>query len=123
MRSQVQFQVLPWGFSLEGEHSHGNHGIGSLVELRFKAPPGTSYSYITIHLIGTASQLQKSVTLRPQPGQQTTKSARDMWWRERERERERGREREREREKLPFPQATETTDSPAHRHTVQGITS
>jgi hypothetical protein len=23
------------------------------VELGFKAPPGTSYSYITIHLIGT----------------------------------------------------------------------
>jgi hypothetical protein len=27
--------------------------VGSLVEFRVKAPPGTSYSYITIHLIGT----------------------------------------------------------------------
>jgi hypothetical protein len=45
--------VLTWEFFLEGEDSHGDHGLGSLVELRFKAPPGTSYSYITIHLIGT----------------------------------------------------------------------
>jgi hypothetical protein len=52
MRSRVQFPVLPWGFFLEGEDYHGDHGLGSLVELRFKAPPGTSYSYITIHLIG-----------------------------------------------------------------------
>jgi hypothetical protein len=49
MRSRVRFPALPW----EGEDSHGDHGLGSLVELRFKAPPGTSYSYITIHLIGT----------------------------------------------------------------------
>jgi hypothetical protein len=53
MKSQVWFPVLPWGFFLEGEDSHGDHGLGSLVELRFKASPGTSYSYITIHLIGT----------------------------------------------------------------------
>jgi hypothetical protein len=26
------------------------------------------------------SQPQKSVTLRPQPGGETTKSIRDMWW-------------------------------------------
>jgi hypothetical protein len=52
MRSWVQFLVLPWGLFLEGEDSHGDHGLGSLVELRFKTPPGTSYSYITIHLIG-----------------------------------------------------------------------
>jgi hypothetical protein len=38
---------------LEGESSHDEYGLGSVVELRFKAPPGTSYSYITIHLIGT----------------------------------------------------------------------
>jgi hypothetical protein len=50
MMSRVRFPVLPWGFFLEGEDSHG---LGSLVELRFKAPPGTSYSYITIHLTGT----------------------------------------------------------------------
>jgi hypothetical protein len=54
MRSQVRFPILPRGFFLEGEDSHGDHGLGSLVELRFKAAPGTSYPYITIHLIGTA---------------------------------------------------------------------
>jgi hypothetical protein len=53
MRSRVRFSILLWGFFLEGEGSHGDHGLGSLVELRLKAPPGTSYSYITIHLIGT----------------------------------------------------------------------
>jgi hypothetical protein len=53
MRSRVRFLVLPWGFFLEGEDSHVDHGMGNLVELRFKALPGTSYSYVTIHLIGT----------------------------------------------------------------------
>jgi hypothetical protein len=86
MRSRGRFQVLPWGFFLEGEDPLGDHGLGSLVESRFKAPPGTSYSYIITHLIGTsncaswASQPQKSFTLRPQPGGDTTKSIRDMWW-------------------------------------------
>jgi hypothetical protein len=45
--------MVQWGFFIEGEVSHGDHGLGSLVELRFKAPPGTSYSYITIHRIGS----------------------------------------------------------------------
>jgi hypothetical protein len=53
MRSRVRFPVLPWEFFLEGEDSYGENGLGSLVELRFKASPGTSYLYITIHLIGT----------------------------------------------------------------------
>jgi hypothetical protein len=53
IRSRVRFPVLLWGVFIEGEDSHGDHGLGSLVELRFKAPPVTSYSYITIHLIGT----------------------------------------------------------------------
>jgi hypothetical protein len=53
MRSRVQSLALPWGFFLEEEDSHGDHGLGSFVEFRFKAHPGTSYSYITIHLIGT----------------------------------------------------------------------
>jgi hypothetical protein len=52
-RSRARFPALPWGFFHEGEYSHGDHGLGSLVELMFKAPPGTSYSYITIHLIRT----------------------------------------------------------------------
>jgi hypothetical protein len=53
MRSRVRFPFLPWEFFLEGEDPLGDHGLGSLVEFRIKAPPGTSYSYITIHLIGT----------------------------------------------------------------------
>jgi hypothetical protein len=40
MRSRVRFPVLPWKYLLEGEDSHGDHGLGSL-DLRFKAPPGT----------------------------------------------------------------------------------
>jgi hypothetical protein len=52
-RSRVRFPVLTWGFFLVGEDSHGYHGLGSLAKLRFKAPPSTSYSCITIHLIGT----------------------------------------------------------------------
>jgi hypothetical protein len=51
--SRVRFPVLQCGFFLEREDPHGDHGLGSLVELKFKAPPGTSYSYITIHLIRT----------------------------------------------------------------------
>jgi hypothetical protein len=53
MRYRVRFPVPLWGFFLEGEFPLGDHGLGSLVEFRFKAPPGTSYTYITIHLIGT----------------------------------------------------------------------
>jgi hypothetical protein len=53
MRSQVRFPGLPLGFFFEGEDPPGDHGLSSRVEFRFKAPPGTSYSYITIHLIGT----------------------------------------------------------------------
>jgi hypothetical protein len=36
MRSRVRLPVLPWGLFLEGEDSRGEHGLGSLVELRFK---------------------------------------------------------------------------------------
>jgi hypothetical protein len=53
MRSRVRFPVVPWGFILEGEDPRGDHGLGSLVEFGFKATVDTSYSYITIHLIGT----------------------------------------------------------------------
>jgi hypothetical protein len=51
MRSRVPFPTLPWGFFLEGVDSHGDHGLGGLVELTFKASRGTSC--ITIHLLGT----------------------------------------------------------------------
>ena len=41
------------GIFPEGEDSRGDHGLGSLVEIRFKGPPGTTSSYITTHIIGT----------------------------------------------------------------------
>jgi len=41
------------GIFLEGEDSRGDHGLGRLVEFRFKAPPGTTSSCITTHTIGT----------------------------------------------------------------------
>ena len=41
------------GIFPEGEDSHGDHGLGRLVEFRFKGPPDTTSSYITTHIIGT----------------------------------------------------------------------
>jgi len=41
------------GIFPEGENSRGDHGLGRLVEIRFKGPPGTTSSYITTHMIGT----------------------------------------------------------------------
>ena len=40
------------GIFSEREDSHGEHGLGRLVEFRFKGPPGTTSSYITTHIIG-----------------------------------------------------------------------
>ena len=75
------------GIFLEEEDSHGDHGLGRLVEFRFKAPPGTTSSSITTHTpsgqrncASWASHPQKSVTLLPCPGGRTTKSTNDMWW-------------------------------------------
>ena len=69
------------GIFLEGEDSHGDHGLGRLVVFWFKAPPGTTSSSITTHTssgqrncASWASQPQKSVTLLPCPGGRTTKS-------------------------------------------------
>ena len=69
------------GIFLEGEDSHGDRGLGRLVEFRFKAPPGTTFSSITAHTssgqrncASWAYQPQKSVTLLPCPGGRTTKS-------------------------------------------------
>jgi hypothetical protein len=86
MRSRVRFPVLPWGFFLEGEDPHGGHGLGSLVQqglgplvvLHNHTSPSTSSGQR--NCASWASQPQKSVTLRPQPGGETTKSIRDMWW-------------------------------------------
>jgi len=41
------------GIFPEGEDSRGDHGLGRLVETRFKGPPGTTSSSITTHIIGT----------------------------------------------------------------------
>jgi len=41
------------GIFFEREDSQGDHGLGRLVEFRFKDPPGTTSSYITTHIIGT----------------------------------------------------------------------
>ena len=75
------------GIVLEGEDTHGDHGLGRLVEFRFKAPPGTASSSITTHTSSgqrncatCASQPQKSVTLLPCPRGRTKKSTKDMWW-------------------------------------------
>ena len=69
------------GIFLEGEDSRGDHGLGRLVEFRFKARPGTTSSSITTHTpsgqrncASWASQPQKSVTLLPCPGGRTTKT-------------------------------------------------
>jgi hypothetical protein len=79
MRSRVRFPVLPWGFFLEGEDSFGDHGLGSLVEiglrpllvLHIRVSPSTLSGQR--NCASWASQPQKSVTLRPQPGGETTK--------------------------------------------------
>ena len=41
------------GIFPKGEDSRGDHGLGRLVEFRFKGPPGITSSYITTHIIGT----------------------------------------------------------------------
>ena len=41
------------GIFPEEEDSSGDRGLGRLVEFRFKGPPGTTFSYITTHIIGT----------------------------------------------------------------------
>jgi len=66
------------GIFPEGEDSRVDHGLGRLVEFRFKGPPGTPSYYITTHIncncASWASQPQKSVTLLPWPGGRTTKA-------------------------------------------------
>ena len=74
------------GIFLQEEDPRGDHGLGRLVECRFKAPPGTTSSVTTHTPSGQhncaswAFQSQKLVTLLPCPGGRTTKSTKDMWW-------------------------------------------
>ena len=52
---EVPVSILDYtvGIFPEGEDSRGDHGLGRLVEFRFKSPPGTPSSYITTRIIGT----------------------------------------------------------------------
>jgi hypothetical protein len=84
--SRVRFPALSWGFFFEGEDCHGDHGLGSLVELRLRpllvlhihvSPPTSSGQR---NCASWMSQPQNSVTLWPQPGGEATKSVRDIWW-------------------------------------------
>jgi len=48
------------GIYPEEEDTRGDHG--TLVEFRFKGPPGTTSSYITTHIIGTTVHLMGVLT-------------------------------------------------------------
>jgi hypothetical protein len=73
------------GIFLEGEDFRSDHGLGRLVDFKFKAPPGTTSPSITTHTpsgqrncASWAFQPQKSLTLLPCPGGRTTKSTKDI---------------------------------------------
>src|SRR5215510_15747025 len=53
-------------------------GLRPLLVLHIHISPSTSSGQR--NCASWASQPQKSVTLRPQPGGETTESLRDMWW-------------------------------------------
>src|SRR5215469_13814511 len=55
-----------------------NLGLRSLLVLHIHISPTTSSGQR--NCASWASQPQKSVTLQPQPGGESTKSIRDMWW-------------------------------------------
>ena len=77
MRSRVRFPTLPCEFLLERGRRPWWPWSGQLVEIRFKAPPGTSDSPLNSPSFSSgqrnraywASHPQKSVTLQPQPGE------------------------------------------------------
>jgi hypothetical protein len=76
MRSRVRFPVLSCRFFLEEEDSHGDIGLGlrPLLVLHIHISPSTSSGQR--NCASWVSQPQKSVTLRPQPGGEITKSIR-----------------------------------------------
>ena len=84
MRSRVRFLALPCAFPLERGRRPWWPWSGYLVEIRFKAPPGTSdsplitpsFSSVQRNRAHWASQPQKSVTLQPQPGRGGPRSLR-----------------------------------------------
>jgi len=73
------------GIFPEGKDSRGDHGLGRLVEFRFKGPPGTISSYITTHIIGTSLRLMgvpmSEVGYTPaMPRREDHEVYKDMWW-------------------------------------------
>jgi hypothetical protein len=86
MRSRVQFPVLPWGFFLEGEDSHDDHGLVNLEKcwlrplLLLHVHISQSTSSGQANCASWASQPQTSVTPWLQPGGETMKSRSDLWW-------------------------------------------
>ena len=56
------------GIFHEWEDSRGDHGLGRLVEFRFKGPSGTISSYITTYIIVTAPHGRPSLRSRLHSG-------------------------------------------------------
>jgi len=74
------------GIFPEGEDSRGDHGLGRLVEFRFKGPPGTTSSYITTHIIGTTLLHHMGIPTSEvgctpaMPRREDHEVHKDMWW-------------------------------------------
>jgi len=74
------------GIFPEGEDYRGDHGVGRLVEFRFKGPPGTTSSYITTHIIGTTLLRLMGVPTSEvgynaaMPSREDREVHKDMWW-------------------------------------------
>jgi len=74
------------GIFPEGEDSHGDHGLGRLVEFRFKGPPGATSSSITTHIIGTTELRLMGVPnseggyTPAMPRRKDYEVHKDMWW-------------------------------------------
>jgi len=73
------------GIFPQGEDSRCDDGLGRLVEFRFKGPPGTTSSYITIHIIGTKKSSLMSIPISEvgytsaTPRREDHKVHKDMW--------------------------------------------
>jgi hypothetical protein len=71
LKGKIPMATMVWVVQL-------NLGLRPLLVLHIHISPSTSSGQRNCD--SWASQPQKSVTLRPQPGEETTKSIRDMWW-------------------------------------------
>jgi hypothetical protein len=73
MKYRFRFPALPWGFFLEVKYAHGDHGLGSLVELRLRP-----LLVLHIHISPSISSGQRNcASWASQPGWETTNSIRD----------------------------------------------